>query len=72
MNPKRGCGVRDPFLVARVGLLDIELLEFFERFIQHDVPVKHIFNYSFQAGTYLHSTLSLFLCQQPERERGQL
>ena len=54
MNPQRGCGVRDPLLVARVGFLDIELLEFFERFIQHDVPVKHVFNYCFQAGPYLH------------------
>src|SRR5256885_9217532 len=49
MNPKRGCGVRDPLLVAREGFLDVELLEFFERFIQHDVPVKHVFTYSFQA-----------------------
>ena len=71
MNPKRRGGVSDPFLVARVGFLDIELLEFFERFIQHDVPVKHIFNYSFQAGAYLHFNESLFLCQKPERERGQ-
>src|SRR5712672_2333501 len=71
MNPKRRGGVRDSLLVARVGFLDIELLEFFERFIQHDVPVKHNFNYSFQAGAYLHFNESLFLCQKPERERGQ-
>ena len=72
MNPKRGCGVRDPLLVAGVGFLDIELLEFFERFIQHDVPVKHVFNYSFQAGTYLHFYFVLILVSAAERERGQL
>jgi len=54
MNSKRCRGVSDPLLVARVGFLDIKLLEFFERFIQHDVPVKHVFDYCFQAGAYLH------------------
>ena len=59
MDPE-GCGcVRDPFLVAVVRFLDVELLEFFERFIQHDVPVKHVFNYCFQAGTYLHRSFVL-------------
>src|SRR5437764_9263830 len=72
MNPKRRGGVSDPFLVARVGFLDIELLEFFERFIQHDVPVKHIFNYSFQAGAYLHFYLVLILVRSPSVSEGNL
>ena len=65
MNPQRCCGVRDPLLVAREGFLDVELLEFFERFIQHDVPVKHVFNYSFQAGAYLHFYFVLILASEP-------
>ena len=54
MDPERGGCVRDPLLVAGVRFLDVELLEFFERFVKHDVPVKHVFNYCFQAGAYLH------------------
>ena len=57
MDPERGGCVRDPLLVAGVRFLDVELLEFFQRFIQHDVPVKHVFNYCFQAGAYLHRCL---------------
>ena len=57
MDPERCCRVRDPLFVTRVRFLDVELLEFFQRFIQHDVPVKHVFNYCFQAGAYLHRCL---------------
>jgi len=73
MDPERRGRVRDPLLVAGVRFLDVKLLEFFERFIKHDVPVKHVFNYCFQAGAYLHRFFVLIcLCQKPERERGQL
>src|SRR5256885_1611619 len=72
MDSKRRGGVRDPLFVARVGFLDIELLEFFERFIQHDVPVKHIFNYSFQAGAYLHFYFVLILVRSPSVSEGNL
>lgn len=72
MNPQRCGGVRDPLLVARVGLLNIKLLEFFERFIQHDVPVKHVFNYCFQAGAYLHFYFVLILIRSPSVSEGHL
>jgi hypothetical protein len=61
MDPERCGRVRDPFLVAGVRFLDVKLLEFFERFIKHDVPVKHVFNYCFQAGAYLHQSFFLTL-----------
>src|SRR2546430_5143204 len=64
MDPERGCCVCDPLFVARVGFLDVELLEFFERFIQHDVPVKHFFNYCFQARAYLHRWLCPYLLSE--------
>ena len=54
MDPEGCRRVCDSLLVARVRFLDVELLEFFERLIKHDVPVKHVFDYCFQAGAYLH------------------
>ena len=47
MYPERRCGVRDPLFVARVGFLDIELLELFQRLIQKDVAIEHVFDDSF-------------------------
>ena len=73
MDPE-GCGcMRDPFLVAGVRFLDVELLEFFERFVKHDVPVKHFFNYCFQAGAYLHRSFCPYLCvRSPSVSEGNL
>jgi hypothetical protein len=47
-------GVRDSFLVPGERFLNIELFEFFQSFIQHDVTIKHVFYNCFQAGAYLH------------------
>ena len=55
MDAERGGGVSDALLVTRVGFLNIEFLEFLERLVEQYVPVKHIFNYSFEAGANLHS-----------------
>ena len=54
VNAERRGGVSDPLLVARVSFLDVKLLELFERLVQHDVAVEHVFNYSFEAGANLH------------------
>src|SRR6266850_417460 len=47
-------GVWDAFLVSGKGFLNIKLLKFFQSLIKHDVAIKHIFYYGFQAGAYLH------------------
>ena len=54
VNAERRGGVSDSLLISRVGFLDVKLLEFFERLVQHDVAVEHVFNYSFEAGADLH------------------
>jgi hypothetical protein len=54
MDAERLGGVRNAFLVPGKRFLNIELFEFFESFIQHDVTVEHIFYHCFQAGAYLH------------------
>ena len=64
MDSQRRGRVSDPFLVARICFLNVKLLELLERFIQHDVPVKHIFNYCFQAGAYLHRSFVLILVSE--------
>ena len=45
----------DALFVARVGLLNVKLLEFFERLVKQDVAIEHVFNYGFEAGANLHS-----------------
>lgn len=55
MDAESGGRVTDTLLVARVGLLNVELLEFFERLVKQDVAVEHVFNYCFEAGANLHS-----------------
>ena len=45
----------DALFVARVGLLNVKLLEFFERLVKQDVAIEHVFNYCFEAGANLHS-----------------
>jgi hypothetical protein len=57
MGTQRGGGVCDALLVARECLLDVELLELFERFIKHYVAVEHVVNDSFEAGAYLHRSI---------------
>ena len=44
-----GC-VREVLFVAREGLLDVELLEFAERFIQKDVTFEHFVDQAFEAS----------------------
>lgn len=40
-------GVRNAFLVADEGLLNVELFEFLEGLVQKDVAVQHVFNNGF-------------------------
>jgi len=47
MNTEGFSGVRNSFLMTREGLLDVELLELFQRFIQKDVAIEHVFDDSF-------------------------
>src|SRR5690242_3097309 len=54
MNPQRRSGVSNPLLVTRVGLLNVELLEFLECLVKHDVTIEHVFDYCFETGAYLH------------------
>src|SRR4051812_48676084 len=54
VDTERRRRVSDALLVSCVGFLNVKLLEFFERLVQHDVAVEHVFNYSFKAGADLH------------------
>jgi hypothetical protein len=54
MNAECGGGVRNAFLVSRVGFLDIELFEFLKSFIEQNMAVEHVFDYGFEAGANLH------------------
>jgi hypothetical protein len=49
---RRGQG--DALLISSEGLFNVKLLEFFEGFIEKDVPVEHVFDYSFEPGADLH------------------
>ncbi len=49
--------VRNSHLVSAVSFLNVELFEFFQGFIEHDLAIKHVFNNSFQARAYLHQNL---------------
>ena len=53
---------RDALLISSEGLFDIKLFEFFERFIEKDMAVEHVFNHSFEAGADLHS-VRVLICQ---------
>lgn len=57
MDAQRGGGVRDALLVARECFLNVELFEFLKSFVEHDVAVEHVVDYSFQSGAYLHQSL---------------
>jgi hypothetical protein len=54
VDAERFGGVRNAFLVPGEGFLNIELFEFFQSFVEHDVTIEHIFYDCFQAGAYLH------------------
>lgn len=58
MNAERDGGVRNAFLVSRVGFFDVKLLKLIESFIQKDVTVEHVFDYGFKAGADLHLIFS--------------
>ena len=73
MDSQRSRRVGDAFLVARIRFLNIKLLEFFQRFIKHDVPVEHVFNHCFQAGAYLHRFVSQSVCvRSPSVSEGHV
>ena len=48
MDAEDGGGVGDVLLVAGEGFLDVELLEFAERFIQKDVAFEHFVDQGFK------------------------
>ncbi len=54
MNAERRGGVRNSFLISRESLLNVKLLELFERFIEKNVAIEHLFDDSFKAGANLH------------------
>lgn len=56
MDAERDRGVSDAFLVTRVGFLNVELLEFFERLVKHNVAIEHVFDHCFEAGANLHKS----------------
>ena len=60
MDAQRCGGVSDSLLVARIGLLNVKLFEFFERLIKHDVTIKHVIDHGFEAGAYLHRSVLNF------------
>ena len=47
VNAERLGGVGNALLVAREGLLDIELFKLGQGLIKHDVAIEHFFNHSF-------------------------
>ena len=47
MNAEGFGSLRNAFLISGEGLLDIELLELVQRFIQKDVAIEHVFDDSF-------------------------
>jgi len=47
-------GISDALLIAREGLLNVQLFELLQSFVQHDVTIQHFFDHSFQSGAYLH------------------
>ena len=50
MDTEHGGSVGDVLLVTRQRLLDVELLEFAERFVQKDVAFEHFVDQSFEAS----------------------
>jgi hypothetical protein len=54
MDAESGGGVRNSLLVPAVRLLNVEFLKFFQGFIEHNMTIKHVIDYCFQTGAYLH------------------
>jgi hypothetical protein len=54
MDTESGGGVRNSLLIPAVRFLNVKLLKFFQGFVEHDVTIKHVIDYCFQAGAYLH------------------
>jgi hypothetical protein len=50
MDAEDGRGVGDVLLVTSEGLLDVELLEFAERFIEKDMAFEHFVDQAFESG----------------------
>lgn len=48
VNAEHGRSIRDVLLVPRQGFLDVEFLEFAERFIQKDVALEHFVDQVFE------------------------
>ena len=48
MNAEHGSGVGDVLLVTSERFLDVQLLEFAERFIQKDVAFEHFVDQGFE------------------------
>ena len=46
--------IGDALLVAREGLLNVQLFELLQSFVEPDVTIQHFFDHSFQTGAYLH------------------
>ncbi len=54
VDAERVGGIGDALLVAREGLLNIQLFELLQSFVEHDVSIEHLFDNCFQSGAYLH------------------
>lgn len=50
VDAEDGGGVGDVLLVTGERLLDVELLEFAERFVQKDVAFEHFVDQGFESG----------------------
>jgi hypothetical protein len=47
-------GIGDALLVAREGLLNVQLFELVQRLVQPDVAIEHLVDHCFQSGAYFH------------------
>lgn len=54
MNAECLSGMRDSFAVSRKCFLNVKFFEFFERFAEHDVAIKHRVNHCLELRSYLH------------------
>jgi len=54
MDAERVGSIGDALLVAREGLLNIQLFELVESLVQSDVTIEHLVDNSFQSRAYLH------------------
>jgi len=54
VDAERVSGISDALFVAREGLLNVQLFELLQSFVEPDVTIQHFFDHSFQSGAYLH------------------